>query len=100
MRSPTQLTLALLRKRGYECDIAEHFNTWSKTRKDLFNWIDIVAAGENEIIGVQCTSRTNASSHRKKILENCEKWKNAGGKVLLVTWAKVKNRWKPYEENL
>lgn len=91
MTSPTQLSLALLRKDGWTAWIVEHWNPYSKVRVDLFNFIDIIAIHpENGILGVQTTTATNVAARRKKILENeyLETWLSAGGGVEIHGWRK------------
>ncbi|WP_428851320.1 hypothetical protein [Imbroritus primus] len=49
--SPTQRTLALLRKEGYTAEVTEHWNAFAGIRQDLFNVIDVLALGDGEILG-------------------------------------------------
>jgi hypothetical protein len=65
-----QLSLAHMRAQGYECDISEHYNYFSKKRKDLFHIADIVAIGHGQIIFVQTTGYSGLSAHLKKIRAN------------------------------
>ena len=43
MTSPTQRSLAALRERGMLAEVVERWNPYTKTRKDLFGFVDIVA---------------------------------------------------------
>jgi hypothetical protein len=83
-------------------DIAERFISVSGKylsgragiRKDLFNFIDIVALGEKSIFGVQSCG-SDFSAHFRKITqsvdiaENALKWLECG-RILLIGWRKVK----------
>lgn len=69
--SPTRRSLALMRERGYECDITEHWNPFARRRVDLFGFIDILCLGpDGELVGVQCTSLSNVSARIKKIADS------------------------------
>lgn len=99
--SPTQLTLKLMRERGYVCEITERWNSFTRTRHDLFNFIDVLCIRKGEIVGVQTTSRGHIAHRRKKIqeLETFPHVLDAGIKVLIHGWAKNKsNRWEVKEE--
>lgn len=48
-------------------EIVEKWNQFSRTRKDLFGFIDLVAVRGNEILGVQTTSGSNVSARIEKI---------------------------------
>ena len=108
-KSPTERTLAELRKRGMICGIVER---WIETpkgfvtrrgqfvkgiRKDLFGIIDIVALDpERGVIGVQSTG-TGFSQHHKDLTTITEKrwacihWLETPGTHLeLWGWRKVK----------
>ena len=87
-------TLKTLRDDSYICDIVERYNPFTKRRNDLFGFIDLIAIKENEIIGVQCCSGSSHAAHKKKILasEYFPLWLNAGGKVQLRSWRKVKTK--------
>ncbi len=91
MVSPTQRTLKYLRDKGYIVAIAESYNFFTKQRKDLFGFIDLVALKDGEIIGVQCTSRSNVSARIKKIkgLDAHKQWLDAGGKIQVIGWGKT-----------
>ncbi len=100
--SPTQLTLRELRKRGYRAQVVEHWNQHANIRQDLFGIIDVLAVGNNETVGVQCTSYSNVSNHINKIAESeaLPDLRNAEWKLLVWGWKKVKNRWQLREVDI
>ena len=65
--TPTQRSLEYLRAEGYLCEVVEKWNSFTKTRKDLWGWCDILAIRENEILAVQVTA-AGVSSRIKKIM--------------------------------
>ena len=67
--TPTQRSLEYLRAEGYLCEVVEKWNSFTKTRKDLWGWCDILAIRENEILAVQVTA-AGVSSRIKKIEES------------------------------
>jgi hypothetical protein len=67
--TPTQRSLIYLREQGYLCEVVEKWNSFTKTRKDLWGWCDILAIRENEILAVQVTA-AGVSSRIKKIMES------------------------------
>jgi hypothetical protein len=67
--TPTQRSLEYLREQGYLCEVVEKWNSFTKTRKDLWGWCDILAIRENEILAVQVTA-AGVSSRIKKIMES------------------------------
>ena len=98
--SPTQRSLKLMRDRGYLCEVVEHWNPWSKTRKDLWGFIDVLCIKEGQVIGVQTTSKTNISARYKKIKEHDNVWwvLDSGIRVLIQGWGKNKSgRWEMRE---
>ena len=91
--SPTSRTLKYLRSQGWEADIVERFNPYAGKfgkRKDLFNIFDIIALGENKIIGVQSCGQS-FREHDRKILneELALEWLKSGGRLLLIGWRKI-----------
>lgn len=90
--SPTQRSLKFLRENGYTAQVVERWNSFAKVRQDLFGFIDIVAINPKMggVLGVQTTSATNMSSHRKKILENevAPIWLRGGNRIQLIVWSK------------
>lgn len=99
MSTPTQRTLKLLRGEGYIADVAERWIQGAKIRRDLFNFIDIVAVKES-IVGVQTGAYGAHAEKRKKILglESALAWLHAGGDILIVTWRKKGRFWHPRQE--
>lgn len=97
--TPTIRTLRYMRGEGYTCDITEHWNHFVKRRKDLFGFVDIVAAKPGERLRlIQCTSGDNVSKRIEKIqtipvavvlAETCS--------IFVVGWRKVGKpaRWQP-----
>ena len=100
--SPTQRTLAALRKQGRRCAIVERWNMYGGVRQDMFGIIDIVALepplthdGVGEIVGIPSTG-TAFAPHQKAMLEEPDKRQacidslRAGGRLELWGWRKVK----------
>ena len=95
MSSPTQRTLAHLRKLGYPLvQVVERWNPYARIRQDLFGIIDVVAVGE-DIVGVQATSYSNVTSRVTKITESAALpvLRKAGIRVVVHGWRKVRGRW-------
>ncbi len=98
MTSPTARSLAYLREKDYVCQVVEHFNTYSKTRIDLFNAIDLVAIHPyiTGVLGVQATTKDNISARVKK----CEAepkmkiWLAAGNRLEVHGWGLMGGRGK------
>lgn len=88
--SPTQRSLKLLRSRGYLVAIVEHWNPWSKTRQDLFGFIDLLAIKCDYVLAVQTTSGSNASARLAKIQEspNAMLWLSEHRGIVIHAWSK------------
>lgn len=108
--SPTQRTMAALRASGMLCEVVERWNHITRTRKDLFGFVDIVAVdpGAGRIVAVQATAAAVAA-RRRKIIEDCtaaaRTWLLAGGAIEVWGWRKLKvkrggkaTRWAPRRE--
>lgn len=98
MSSPTQRSLALLKKEGYKPWIVESYNSFGHNRVDLYSFLDIVAlrGGDNGILGVQTTSISNISARVHKItgIPVSHLWLETGNRIWIVGWGKIKNKWK------
>ena len=64
-RSPTQRSLEYLREQGYHCEIVEKWNSFTKQRKDLWGWCDILAIRKDEVLAVQVTASAVADRIKK-----------------------------------
>lgn len=104
--SNTSRTLEYIRSQGWLADKVEQFNPYAGKfgqRKDCFGILDIIALGENSIIGIQSCGQAFAEHDRKILNEpNSLKWLECGGRLLLISWRKVKikrggkaMRWQP-----
>lgn len=95
--SPTQRTLKEMRKRGYLCEITERFNPWSKTRHDLFGFIDVLCLKGDELVAVQTTSGSNVSARIQKIKQTqaAALWlESPSRKIVVHGWRRVGARGK------
>lgn len=95
--SPTQRSLAKLRKEGWFVAITERWNPWSKTRQDLFGFIDLLAIRGDETLAVQTTSGTNVSARLEKIrgIQAASLWlESPSRKIVVHGWRKVGERGK------
>jgi len=96
MASPTERSLKHLRDNGYLCEGVEKWNSFTRTRKDLFGFIDIIAIKANETLAVQTTSKSNMSARVNKIADadTVAMVRMAGWQIHVHGWAKNKsNRW-------
>ena len=102
-KSPTQLSLELMRARGYTSSVVEHWNPFARIRQDLFGFIDVLCLGDGEIVGVQTTTAKNMSARITKIREheNLLPVLDSGMRVLIHGWQKNKsNRWEVKETEI
>ena len=97
MNSPTQRTLALLRKEGYLAQVVEHWNPHALIRKDLFGFGDVMAIAPGKgILMVQATSSPTLSARVNKMLNlpSVPIWLGAGDILEAGGWAKTGPRGK------
>jgi len=88
--SPTARSLELLREMGYQAQVVEYYNCFSKKRVDLYGCIDIIAAHpELGILGVQATTGDHHAERWKKAI-TCpiRAWLAGGGHVQVWSWRK------------
>lgn len=103
--SPTQRTLAELRKRGWTAQVVERpWNRHTKRTLDLFGVLDVVAlipprdmapprgctlSPVGAILGIQATTGAHHADRRTKILAEprAADWVAAGGRLELWTWS-------------
>jgi hypothetical protein len=98
--SPTTRSLKLMRDRGFYSEVVERYNSFTRTRHDLYGFIDILCLGEGVVIGVQTTSYSNMTARIKKIKEheNYPIVEKAGITIVVQGWKKNKsNRWEVKE---
>ena len=91
-KSPTQRSLEYLREQGYHCAVVERWNPWTKQRRDLWTWCDILAIRRGEVLAVQVTS-SGVLSRIKKIQESdtIAHVREAGIRVEVHGWTKRVN---------
>ncbi len=96
--SPTQRSLAELKKRGYLPYIVERWNPFAHIRQDLYGFIDLVAIkGDSPgVLAVQTTSGSNVSARIQKIHESAAAkiWLAAGNRIVVHGWRKVGSKGK------
>lgn len=95
MSTPTQLSLAHMKSRGYLVAITEKWNPFAKVRQDLFGILDLVCVSDKGTVGVQTTSYANMSARVAKIAESSATafLRKAGWVLEVHGWKKVKGRW-------
>ena len=99
--SPTARTLEALRRAGFVAGVVERWNAHTRTRQDLFGFLDLVAVRGDVpgVLGVQATSGANGASRIAKILEEPRAlvWVSAGNAVQVWSWRKIlvgrRRRW-------
>ena len=93
--TPTQRSLAALRELGYLVEVVEKWNSFTRTRKDLWGWADLLAIRLGEVLAVQVTSE-GVANRVKKVTESetIARVREAGVRVEIHGWRKnVKGRY-------
>jgi len=93
--TPTQRSLAALRELGYLVEVVEKWNSFTRTRKDLWGWADLLAIRRGEVLAVQVTSE-GVANRVKKVMdsETIGRVREAGVRVEVHGWRKnVKGRY-------
>lgn len=67
--TPTQRSMKALKELGYLVEVVEKWNSFTRTRKDLWGWADLLAIRRGEVLAVQVTA-TGVSSRIKKIMDS------------------------------
>lgn len=94
--SPTQRSLAMLRKDGYFVAVVEKWNPHVKIRQDLWGFIDLLAFKGDTILAIQTTSGSNVAARLTKIRENpvAAAWLTVNRRIHVHGWRKVGDRGK------
>jgi hypothetical protein len=91
---------------GYVSTVVEHYNSFSKKKKDLWGFGDILSlnhGSERPILSLQVTSRSNVSARRSKMMsdtlpnkdkiqepnkikEKVIEWLMSGGYIFIIGW--------------
>ena len=93
--TPTQRSLKALRELGYLVEVVEKWNSFTRTRKDLWGWADLLAIRRGEVLAVQVTSE-GVANRVKKVTdsETIARVREAGVRVEVHGWRKnVKGRY-------
>ena len=93
--TPTQRSLAYLRDEGYLVEVVEKWNSFTRTRKDLWGWADLLAIRRGEVLAVQVTSE-GVANRVKKVMdsETIARVREAGVRIEVHGWRKnVKGRY-------
>jgi len=67
MSSPTQRSLKELRKTWSLVEVTERWCPFSKRRKDLYQFVDVLCCDKDATLAVQTTSGANVSARFEKI---------------------------------
>ena len=87
--TPTQRSLKALRELGYLVEVVEKWNSFTRTRKDLWGWADLLAVRRGEVLAVQVTSEGVANRVAKVAAsETVGRVREAGNRIELHGWRK------------
>ena len=90
--SPTQRSLAHVRKLGWTAQVVERWNQYAGVRQDLFGAIDVLCLlpTRGGCTGIQSTTGSNVSKRCRKIEDEpiMARWLQAGNGLLVHGWAK------------
>jgi len=91
-KSPTQRSLEHLREQGYHCEVVEKWNSFTKQRKDLWGWCDILAIRKGEVLAVQVTAQAVANRIKKiQDSDTVALVRDAGIRIEVHGWRKASN---------
>jgi len=82
----------MLRDDGYYAEVVEHWCSFTRRRKDMFGFVDIVAMKIGEpLLLVQTTSGANTAARKTKILESevATLARACGHRIVVHGWRKL-----------
>ena len=84
--------MAALRDLGYLVEVVEKWNSFTRTRKDLWGWADLLAIKRGEVLAVQVTA-ADVSKRIKKIQDSdtVALVRDAGIRIEVHGWTKRAN---------
>lgn len=88
--SPTARTVQRLRKLGYHAAVVEQWIPHTHIKRDLFNWVDVLALDGRGFYGIQVTTGDHAAERLQKARGNraLVAWYQVGGKLAVWAWSK------------
>lgn len=100
--NPRTMKMLVKRELAWHAKVVEKWNAHANIRQDLFGWMDILAFGPNDTLGVQVCSRGSHSTRKKKILALgiARDWCFAKRRILLISWVKKGRFWEDKIEEL
>ncbi len=103
--SPTQLSIRLLKKRGFKIvQVVERWNPHARKRQDLFGCIDVLAVGFGDTVGVQATSHNggNVAARVRKVADAdaVDHLRDADWTLLVHGWYKDGRLWRVREVDI
>ncbi len=87
----TKRSLKLLRDDNYTCEVVERWNSFTRTRHDLFGFADILCLCPfRGILAVQTTVAGKMNERVKKIKAEprAQRFLEAGGQIIVHGWIK------------
>ena len=94
--TPTARSLKHLRDNGWRAEVVEKWNSFTRTRKDLWGFADVLAIRPGEVRAIQVTSGSNVAARVRKIAESeaVSDVRQAGIGIFVHGWRKnAKGRW-------
>jgi hypothetical protein len=95
--TPNNRSRLMLISQGYEVDVCESFNFFTKRRKDAFGFADLLAIDDNHngTLYVQVTTATNVLARKKKIksLPICKRILEADNRIHIHGWHVCNGFW-------
>lgn len=67
--TPTQRTLAELRRQGFLAGVVERWNPHARVRQDLFGIVDVLAVSAAGTLAIQATSGAHVAARLAKLRE-------------------------------
>lgn len=96
---PRAHSMSRMRSAGFACGMTEYYNAHTGKRHDLYGFIDFIATGNKQIVGVQCCNRNDLGNHRHKIATDCrqdvEAWLDCGGAIEIHAWDRKDKKYTP-----
>ena len=87
--TPTQRSLKALRNLGYLVEVVEKWNSFTRTRKDLWGWADLLAIKRGEVLAVQVTAQAVSTRIAKiTVSETLARVREAGVRIEVHGWRK------------